>query len=85
MKGAMGYLVITRLKAQVREVFKKPSRLIYLLLMLALFGFVLLGGSGETDVPARDARELPVLAGAFYGLMFVILVNSGFKNGARQL
>ena len=28
MKGAMGYLVITRLKAQVREVFKKPSRLI---------------------------------------------------------
>ena len=84
MKGAMGYLVITRLKAQVREVFKKPSRLIYLLLMLALFGFVLLGGSGETDVPARDARELPVLAGAFYGLMFVILVNSGFKNGASM-
>lgn len=84
MKGAMGYLVFTRLKAQVREVFKRPSRLIYLLLLAALFGLMLLGGSGETEAPARDARELPILAGAFYGLMFVVLVNSGFKNGASM-
>ena len=83
MRGALTYLVFARLKAQLRLLVRKPARLVYLLVMIALFGVVLLGG-GEAQAEARDARELPALAGAFYGLMFVILVNAGFKNGASM-
>ena len=83
MRSALGYLLITRLKAQCREMVRRPARLIYLLLMVALFAVVLLGGGG-TGSATRDARELPALAGAFYGLMFAMLVNSGFKHGASM-
>ena len=62
---------------------RKPARLIYLVLVIALFAITLLGG-GEAGGAARDARELPALAGAFCGLMFVILVSAGFKNGASM-
>lgn len=83
MKNALVYLLLTRLKAQLRELVRKPARLIYLVLVVALFAIVLLGG-GEGGGAARDARELPALAGAFCGLMFVVLVGAGFKNGASM-
>ena len=83
MKSALVYLLLTRLKAQFKEMVRKPARLIYLVLVIALFAITLLGG-GEAGGAARDARELPALAGAFYGLMFVILVSAGFKNGASM-
>ena len=83
MKSALVYLLLTRLKAQFKEMVRKPARLIYLVLVIALFAITLLGG-GEAGGATRDARELPALAGAFYGLMFVILVSAGFKNGASM-
>ena len=83
MKSALVYLLLTRLKAQFKEMVRKPARLIYLVLVIALFAITLLGG-GEAGGAARDARELPALAGAVYGLMFVILVSAGFKNGASM-
>ena len=83
MNSALTYLLITRLKAQFKEMVRKPARLIYLVLVIALFAVTLLGGN-EAEGASRDARELPALAGAFYGLMFVILVGNGFKNGASM-
>ena len=83
MKSALPYLLLTRLKAQFKEMVRTPARLIYLLLVVVLFAVVLLGGDGAEGA-ARDVRELPALAGAFYGLMFVILVGNGFKNGASM-
>ena len=83
MKSALVYLLMTRLKAQLKELVRKPARIVYLVLVVALFAVALLGGGGDGGA-ARDARELPALAGAFYGLMFVILVGAGFKNGASM-
>ena len=48
MKNALVYLLFTRLKAQLRELVRKPARLVYLVLVVALFAIVLLGGGEGT-------------------------------------
>ena len=55
MKSALVYLLLTRLKAQFKEMVRKPARLIYLVLVIALFAITLLGG-GEAGGAARATR-----------------------------
>ena len=47
MKSALVYLLLTRLKAQFKEMVRKPARLIYLVLVIALFAITLLGGGSQ--------------------------------------
>ena len=37
MKSALVYLLMTRLKAQLKELVRKPARIVYLVLVVALF------------------------------------------------
>ena len=67
MRSALGYLLITRLKAQCREMVRRPARLIYLLLMVALFAVVLLGGGG-TGSASLERRGHPARERGFDGL-----------------
>ena len=46
MKSALVYLLMTRLKAQLKELVRKPARIVYLVLVVALFAVALLGGGG---------------------------------------
>ncbi len=82
MKGAMGYLVGTRLKNQLKSFKTHPSRLIYALVLVALFGLTLFSSGKQEAGSLRPGSEFALLAGAFFGMMFLILINSGFKNGA---
>ena len=45
MKSALVYLLLTRLKAQFKEMVRKPARLIYLVLVIALFAITLLAAA----------------------------------------
>ena len=68
MKGAMGYLVFTRLKAQVREVFKRPSRLIYLLLLAGAFWPYAAGrAAAKRKRPRATRASCPSWPGRFTG------------------
>ena len=54
MKSALVYLLLTRLKAQFKEMVRKPARLIYLVLVIALFAVTLLA---ETRQRAHRATR----------------------------
>ena len=57
MKSALVYLLLTRLKAQFKEMVRKPARLVYLVLVVALFAVVLLLYA-NSFVMKRRRREL---------------------------
>ena len=64
MKSALVYLLMTRLKAQLKELVRKPARIVYLVLVVALFAVALLGGGGHAaaagctiEAPWAEARD----------------------------
>jgi hypothetical protein len=82
MIGALPYLYLTRLKNAIKELFKKPVRLIYVLFLLGLVVFSLTAGDARAGRDGfRDPAELTAMATAFYILMFLITVQNGFSRG----
>ncbi len=83
MKGALSYLLITRLKNEIKSLFKHPSRLIYALIFLFLLGITIFGGRAA-DAPGkafRDVSELSAGALVLYSVIFVTTAQNGFGNG----
>ena len=55
MIGALPYLYLTRIKNGIKELLKKPARLIYVLFLLALVIFSLTAGdAGTGEAELRD-------------------------------
>ncbi len=82
MTGALAYLYLTRLKNSIKELFKKPARLIYVLFLVALVVFSLTVGDTRTgEAGFRDPAELTAMATALYILMFLMTVQNGFSRG----
>ena len=82
MTGALAYLYLTRLKNGVKELFKKPARLIYVLFLVALVVLSLTAGDNRTGGAGfRDPAELSAMATALYILMFLMTVQNGFSRG----
>lgn len=87
MKSALTYITFTKLKNQLKELFKKPAKLIYVIFFLALIVFTVFSGNtaqAETGEVFRDMRELIAGVLAFYTAMFILLVNNGFNNGSSM-
>ena len=82
--GAIGYLVFARMRNQILSLKKNPARLIYILVIFALIFVTLLGGNEAQGTPTRDLHELIAGVLALYTLIFLMLVNGGFKNGANM-
>ncbi|MEQ8201147.1 MAG: putative ABC exporter domain-containing protein [Syntrophomonadaceae bacterium] len=82
MTGPLAYLYLTRLKNSIKELFKKPARLIYVLFLFALMVFSLTsGGARMGEAGFRDPAELTAMATALYILMFLLTVHNGFSRG----
>lgn len=84
MRGnALGYLIRTKIKNQLVSFFKKPVRLIYVLLFLALIGFTVFGGNrgAAADRELRDISELTaglnLLLIAIFSINFYTSLNAG--------
>lgn len=85
MRGnALGYLIRTKIKNQLISFFKKPIRLIYVLLFAGLIGFTVFGGNqgaAEADRKIRDISELTaglnLLLIAIFSINFYAGLNAG--------
>lgn len=85
-KNALTYLLIVKFKNQIRELVKKPARLIYFIFLIGLIVFSALSSNrGDPGVAAyRDIRELMAGITAFYIIIFAMMAYNGFKNGATM-
>ncbi len=88
MSLPLSYLLITKLKNQIRTFFRSPGKIIYLLFIAVLIGAVLLSsGNADDEQPGRTVRslgELTAIVTLFYSVMFVLLAFKGFKTGASM-
>ena len=87
MSMPLAYLLITKLKNQIKSLFKKPGKIIYLLVIVMLIGLTFWSGGeadGEPDRTVRSMSELAAIVTLFYSIMFVSLAAKGFKTGASM-
>lgn len=81
---ALSYLLRTKLRNTIKSFFKKPIRIIYLLIFVLLFAVTIYGGaSGETD-PDRKIRSISELTAGLNALLILIFSTtfySGITNG----
>lgn len=78
------YLALTTMKNRFREMVKKPSRLIYAIVLLALLVFTMIGGSHTGgDGPYHSMDGLAAIVLAFYTVMFIMTANAGFSRGGN--
>lgn len=81
--SALTYLTLTRLKNAVRDLLRKPGRLIYVVFLLLLLLFSLQGTQegAAADAVFRDPRELVGLATGLFLFLFLFTVWNGFSKG----
>ena len=82
--GALGYLLGTRLRNAVVGFFKKPVRLIYVVILIGLLAVTLVGGNAganEEDRVIRSFSELTAGLNVLLIVMFSTSFNSGLNNG----
>jgi hypothetical protein len=79
------YLTVKKAKNGLLEFIRKPSRLIFALLIIAFVGFSI-SVSAETDHQhySRDINELYAIIFALYSFIFVMISKNGFYNGASM-
>lgn len=81
--SSLVYLTLTRLKNNIRDLFHKPSRLIYVVVLAALL-IVSLWGSRQPlplSESYRDLTELAAMATALFLFIFLYAVWNGFSKG----
>ena len=76
------YLSLSRLKNTIRDLFRKPARLIYVVFLVALV-VVAIGGNQSWSSPElyRDPREMVAMATALFLFIFLYMVWNGFSKG----
>lgn len=83
---ALIYLLACKLKNSVISVFKTPSKLISLIILLALVGVSAFSGgaAAQSSSGLRDIRELYAIVMVLYSVIFVLVSKNGFYNGASM-
>ena len=84
-KKPLIYLLKTKLKNMLKELVRKPSRIIYTLFMLAMLVLVLFtsGMHDDTDVKYRNINEFYAIIFAVYTIVFVFNAQKGFHDGGQ--
>ena len=83
MMGALGYLFLTRLKNQAKQFIRKPSKIIFALLLVAALGVTILPSAGEEIIYEnyRSIEEFYAIITVLYCAVFVTVAKNGFSNG----
>lgn len=82
--NALGYLLRTKIHNQIIGFFKKPIRIIYIVVFIAFIVMTLVGGKSgaeEADRVIRDISELTAGLNALLILIFTTTFYSGLNNG----
>lgn len=82
--NALGYLLRTRIKNGIKEFFHKPSRIIYLIFIVAMIVLTVIGGKSSDSDPDRVLRDISELTAGLNALFIIIFSTtfiSGIENG----
>ena len=83
--NALIYLLGTKLKNQLKSFLKSPGKLLYLVIIVLLIGFVVFSGNISTEAGQafRPMSELTAMVFALFVAMFFLLANGGFNHGGN--
>lgn len=83
---ALIYLLSRKLKNSIVSVFKTPSKLISLIILLGLMGVSAFSGNGAVQNihSLRDIEELYAIVTVLYSVIFILVSKNGFYNGASM-
>ncbi len=87
MKSPLVYLTLVKLKNQAKNILKTPSKLIYCIFLVLMFGLMAFSGSvSDGDAPAsyRSVSELAAIVTAFYTVMFLLVFVNGSSGNASM-
>jgi hypothetical protein len=87
MTNPLSYLLLVKLKNQLKSFIRSPGKMIYLVFIVALVGVTIWGGNSGDDRPGREyhsMNELSAIITVFYSVIFVFMVKKGFNNGASM-
>ena len=81
--GALGYLFFTRLKNQLKQLIRRPSKLIMILVFVAAVGVTVLPSAHTEPSYAsyRSMEEFYSIVALLYAAVFVTVAKNGFSNG----
>ena len=86
--GGLSYLFCTRIKNQIIETFKSPTKIIFVIIMAGLLILSLVSGqSAMSDMDTNEFRpvsELYALIFVLYAVMFLVTSYRGFSSGASM-
>ena len=80
MKSPLVYLTATKLKNQLIAVVKSPAKLIYAVILVALFALTAFSGSAYDLEELRNPQELTAITVLFYTMMFLMVFASGSSS-----
>ncbi|MFA7109283.1 MAG: putative ABC exporter domain-containing protein [Sphaerochaetaceae bacterium] len=83
MNSPLVYLGTTSIKNGFLQFIKKPAKLIYAIIFIALFGFILFtADKGVNDQTVfRSVKELNAIVFGLFTLIFILMSYNGFKQG----
>lgn len=82
--NALAYILRTKLKNNLKEFVKRPSRLILTLIFIALFGITIFSGSAASAENMGKFRDISELTAGITALLLIIFATtfySGFDKG----
>lgn len=85
MNSSLIYLTRTKLKNQIKQFFRSPGKIVYLVFWIAIIVITSLDGDKDTLLFSegyRSMNELAIFVMALYTLMFVLIFFSGYSNGS---
>ena len=86
--GGLSYLFFTRIKNQIIETFKSPTKIIFVIIMAGLLIVSLVSGqSAMSEMDTNEFRpvsELYALIFVLYAVMFLVTSYRGFSSGASM-
>lgn len=81
--GALSYLFFTRLKNQLKQFLRKPSKLIFMLIAVLAVAVTLIPAGMEDGVGHyRSMEEFYAIVAVLYAAVFITTAKNGFSNGA---
>lgn len=81
--GALTYLFFTKQKNRLKEYFRSPSKIMWLVAVIALFAmsFYMRSSGIYDDGMFRSQEEFFAIVGIVYTMVFLNISKSGFSNG----
>lgn len=81
--GALTYLLRTKIRNYFRDLFKKPGRLILLIIIVLALGVSIVGGIFSSDDAERKVKDISLLC-AIINALFILIFTTSFLAGIKS-